>query len=38
MLKVVVLALGLGIVFFTQTKLPPGWLTACTNSECIVGP
>jgi hypothetical protein len=38
MLKVVVLALGLAVVFFSQTKLPPEWLATCVNSECIVGP
>ena len=38
MLKVVVLALGLAVVFFSQTKLPPESLATCVNSECIVGP
>ena len=38
MLKVVVLVLGLAVVFFSQTKLPPGWLATCVNSECFVGP
>jgi hypothetical protein len=38
MVKVVVLALGLAAVFLGQTKVPPGWLESCVNSECIVGP
>jgi hypothetical protein len=38
MLKVVVLVLGLAVIFFGQTKLPPGWVATCVNSECIVGP
>jgi hypothetical protein len=38
MLKVVVLPLGLAVVFFSQTKLPPQWVSTCVNSECIVGP
>jgi hypothetical protein len=38
MLKVVVLALGLAVILFSQTKLPPGWVATCVNSECIVGP
>jgi hypothetical protein len=38
MLKVIVLALGLAVIFFSQTKLPPEWAATCVNSECIVGP
>jgi hypothetical protein len=38
MLKVVVFALGLAVVFFSQTKLPPQWFETCANSECVVGP
>jgi hypothetical protein len=38
MLKVVVLALGLAVVFLSQTEPSPGWLATCANSECVVGP
>ena len=38
MLKVVVLALGLAVIFFSQIKVPPEWVATCVNSECIVGP
>jgi hypothetical protein len=38
MLKVVVLALGLAVAFFSQTKSLPQWFSTCVNSECIVGP
>ncbi len=38
MLKVVVLALGLAVVFLGQAKVPPQWTDTCVSSECIVGP
>ena len=38
MLKVVVLALGLAVVFLGQAKVSSDWTTACVDSGCIVGP
>ena len=38
MLKVVVLALSLAVIFFSQIKVPPERVATCVNSECIVGP